>query len=96
MTPKADSLRVPLALIGPIWGLVAGICVLAWTWQESDKMNKMVLTGLQKDMATTTRTLSRMEKKVDVAYPRGEAEKEFQRVNGVLEDHEVRLRRLEQ
>lgn len=93
--PKADAIRVPLALVGPIWGLVVAIAVLGWSWQEADKTTKTALMALQKDSATTTRTLTRMERKVDLAFTRDEAEKEFKRVNGVLEDHENRLRRLE-
>lgn len=54
-----------MAVIGPIYGLIAAIVGLGWNWQQSDKGTQVVLASMQKDVAEVSRGVLRVERGVE-------------------------------
>lgn len=98
--PKPDpqipgTLKVPLAIIGPIWGLIALLISMTILYGKNNADIQARMSGMQRDFSHMVRTTSRIESKVDGTYPRAEAERELGILRGRLDDHEDRIRKVE-
>lgn len=92
---KLEMLKIPMVLVMPIYGVLAGIATLGWTWSQSNTDMQARMSGIQRDMAAQVRTLTRVERKVETAYSSQDAQREFQRIDSTLSDHETRIRKIE-
>ena len=90
-----STLKVPLAIIGPLWGLIAIMFAFVMQYSITNADTQARLSGMQRDFSNMVKTSMRIESKVDGTYPRAEAERELGILRGRADDHEGRIRKLE-
>lgn len=96
---KPSTLKVPLALIGPLWGILMGVGGLWFTMYNTQRDQGQAIALVQKDMTSMKGTVSNIERTVgvysDSAYTVGDAARDQADIKTQLADHESRLRALE-
>lgn len=96
---KPSTLKVPLALIGPIWAIVAAIGGTWFTMYNTQRDQGQAIALISRDVSTLKGSMSNIERTVniysDTAYTVGDASKDQNAIKNELADHEARIRVLE-
>lgn len=96
---KPSTLKVPLALIGPIWGIVACVAGLWFTMYNTQRDQGEAIKLMAKDVGNLKGTVGNIERTVgvysDTAYTIADASRDQTAIKNELADHEARLRAIE-
>jgi hypothetical protein len=96
---KPSTLKVPLALIGPVWGIIAAVCGLWLTMYNTQRDQGQAIALMSKDVSTLKTSLANVDRTVSVyndsAYTVADASRDNGAIKSELADHEARLRAIE-
>jgi hypothetical protein len=96
---KPQTLKVPLALIGPIWAIIAGVGGLWFSMYNTQRDQGQAIAVMARDVSTLKGSVSNVERTLNVysdsAYTVADASKDQGAITKELADHEARLRALE-
>lgn len=94
-----STIKVPLALIGPIWGIVACVGGLWFTMYNTQRDQQEAIKLISRDVVTLKSSVSNVERTVgifsDTTYTIADAARDQSSVKSELADHEARIRALE-
>lgn len=94
-----QTIKIPLALIGPIWGIVFAVVSGGFTVYKAQRDQQEVVAIMAKDIQTLKTNVATLSQNVgvysDAAYTVADAARDQAPVGKELADHEARLRALE-
>ncbi len=72
-TPTNQHFKVPFALVGPLWAIIASLAGIWYSGEQAKKDSAVEAVALRKDVAELVRNVAALNIQ---SYPRREAEKE--------------------
>lgn len=96
MTQKEDAyLKLPKSLLGLLWSILVSLVGVWWHSQSQQAQLRETMVKLSVTVDTLSETVTRLETRYDRYYLNSDAAKDLGFINGKLDDHEARLRRIE-
>lgn len=92
MTTEKTSIRIPFALVGPLWGIIVTLGGVWYSLDQRASEQKTQIALVKQDVGNLN---SKVEVLTQASYTVGEAQRDSTQQNKILSDHEERIRHIE-
>lgn len=92
MTTEKTSIRIPFALLGPLWGIIVTLGGVWYSLDQRASEQKTQIALVKNDVGNLN---TKVEVLTQASYTVGEARRDNDSQNKALSDHEERLRHIE-